>query len=129
MEARTTLRYLRMSPRKMRLVADLIRGLRTEKAETELLFSRKHAAKSLLKVLKSAEAVAKEKKMDPQKLFIRSVTVDGGPTLKRWQPRAHGRATPLRKRSSHITIVLEEKSETLNSGAKLATGQANPKFK
>ncbi|MDP3244419.1 MAG: 50S ribosomal protein L22 [bacterium] len=109
MEAKATGKYIRISTRKTRWVADLVRGLSVEKAQQQLTFTFKAASPILLKLLKSAVANAKQKKMAEAGLYIKSITVDGGPTLKRWQPRAFGRATPIRKRSSHITIILSEK--------------------
>lgn len=109
MESRAIARYIKMSPRKVRLLADLIRGKRVESAEVQLRFSAKGAKTPLLKLLKSALANAEAKKMAKEKLYIKSITVDGGPVLKRWRPRAFGRAAPIRKRTSHITIILGEK--------------------
>ena len=108
MEVKAQVKYLRISPRKTRLVADAVRGLSVEKAREQLIFMRQAASPLLLKLLNSAVANAKIKKM-ADNLYIKSVTVDGGPTLKRWRPRAFGRATPIRKRSSHIAIILAER--------------------
>ena len=109
MEAKAIARYIRMSPRKVRLVADLIRGKGSEEALNILSFTKKAAAKIILKLLKSAIANATQKKtIDIDRLFVKKITVDQGPTMKRFQPRALGRATMIRKRTSHITIVLDE---------------------
>jgi len=109
MEVRARLRFARLGPRKARLVADLIRGKRSEEALNILSFTKKAAAKIILKLLKSAVANATQKKtIDIDRLFIKKITVDQGPTMKRYQPRALGRATMIRKRTSHITIVLDE---------------------
>jgi len=98
-----------MAPRKTQLVADLIRGKRSEEALNILTFTKKAAAKIIIKVLKSAIANATQKKtVDIDRLYIKKITVDQGPTMKRFQPRALGRATMIRKRTSHITIVLDE---------------------
>ncbi len=106
-ESKAQLNSLRMSPQKVRLVADVIRGMHVRDAEAQLLFSRKAAAKPLHTLLKSAVANAVHNhKMDPNSLVISTIYVNEGVVLKRWMPRAQGRATPLRKRSSHITIVL-----------------------
>ena len=102
-------RYIRMSPRKVRLLADLVRGKSVKAAEIQLQFSVKAAKVPLAKLLKSAVANAEVKKMNREKLYIKSITVDGGPPLKRWRPRAFGRAAPIRKRTSHIAIELSEK--------------------
>lgn len=109
MEAKAIARFIRISPRKTRLAADLLRGLSVEKAQAQLRFLRRASSPILLKLLNSAAANAKQKKMDEKKLYIKSIFVDGGPVLKRWQPKAFGRATPIRKHSSHITIILAEK--------------------
>ena len=109
MEITAKAKYLRMAPRKVRLVAGLIRGLSVEKAKWQLTFNKKLASVSLLKILESAIANAKETyDISADNLKIKSITVDGGPALKRWMPRAHGRATPLRKETSHIKLVLTE---------------------
>jgi large subunit ribosomal protein L22 len=109
MEVRARLRFVRVSPRKARLVADLIRGKGSGEALNILTFTKKAAAKILIKLLKSAVANATQKKtIDIDRLFIKKVTVDQGPTMKRYQPRALGRATMIRKRTSHITIILDE---------------------
>jgi large subunit ribosomal protein L22 len=110
MEVRARLRFVRIGPRKARLVADLIRGKGSEEAMNTLTFTKKAAAKILIKLLKSAIANATQKKtIDIDRLYIKKITVDQGPTMKRFQPRALGRATTIRKRSSHITLVLDEK--------------------
>jgi len=110
MEVRAKLRFVRIGPRKARLIADLIRGKGSEEAMNTLTFTKKAAAKILIKLLKSAIANATQKKtMDIDRLYIKKITVDQGPTMKRFQPRALGRATTIRKRSSHITLVLDEK--------------------
>lgn len=103
-------RNLRMSPRKVRLVADLIRGKRVSDAEAELRFIPKAAALPVRKLLASAAANASHNfKLVKDTLVIKSITVNQGPTLKRFRPRAMGRAAPIRKRTSHITIILSEK--------------------
>ena len=109
MEVRARLRFVRVSPRKARLVADLIRGKGSEEAMNILTFTKKAASKILIKLLKSAIANATQKKtIDIDRLYVKKIAVDQGPTMKRFQPRALGRATTIRKRSSHITIVLDE---------------------
>lgn len=112
-EIRASLRFLRMSPRKVRLVLATVHGLPTAQAEHVLKFSNTVASQPLLKLLRSAIANAKVKKHDGT-LYVRQAFVDQGPTLKRYRPRAFGAAAPIRKRSSHVTIVLGEvKSEEL----------------
>lgn len=110
MEVRARLRFARVAPRKVRLVADLIRGKRSEEALNILTFTKKAAAKILIKLLKSAIANASQKKhIDIDRLYVKRITVDQGPTLKRYTPRALGRATMIRKRTSHIHITLDER--------------------
>jgi len=108
MEVKAKLRFARVGPRKVRLVADLIRGKGSEDALNTLTFTKKAAAKILMKLLKSALANANQKKVDVDRLYIKQITVDQGPTMKRFMPRALGRATTIRKRTSHINIVLDE---------------------
>jgi large subunit ribosomal protein L22 len=113
MEVKAQAKYVRMSPRKIRLVADLIRSLEVEKAEFQLSFMTKAAAEPVLKLLKSAVANAlHDFKLKKENLYVKEIRADAGPTLKRWQPRAFGRATPIRKRSAHIAVVLGEKKES-----------------
>jgi len=104
-------RYLRVSPRKARVVADMIRGKDVEEAMNILSFVPRRACKVIEKVLTSAVANAETSPdiEDPDALYIREIMVDGGPVLKRYRPRAMGRATMIRKRTSHITIVLDER--------------------
>jgi len=98
-----------MAPRKARLVADLIRGKKSEEALNILTFTPKSAARTIVKLLKSAVANATQKKIDVDRLYVKTIMVDQGPTMKRFMPRALGRATTIRKRTSHITIVLDER--------------------
>jgi len=110
MEVKARLKFVRVSPRKAQLVVDLVRGKGSEEAVNILTFTKKSAAKIIIKLLKSAIANATQKKnIDVDRLFIKKITVDQGPTMKRFQPRALGRATTIRKRTSHINIVLDEK--------------------
>lgn len=109
MEVIARLRHLHIAPRKVRLVADLIRGKSVQQAETLLQFQSKRAVGPLQKLLKSAVANAKNNlKIPIENLYISKITVDEGPKLKRWRPRARGRAYPIQKKTSHITLVLEE---------------------
>lgn len=99
-----------MSPRKVMVMADAIRGSAVGKALDYLNFSKRRAAKPLYKLLKSAIGNAtQEKGTNVDQLFVSEVRVDGGPTWKRWLPRAKGSASPIRKRTSHVTLVLGEK--------------------
>ncbi|MBI5509995.1 MAG: 50S ribosomal protein L22 [Deltaproteobacteria bacterium] len=106
-----TLRHLRMAPQKVRLVVDLIRTKPVEEAINILSFSRKAAALPLAKLLKSAVANADVKGgFDIDKLVVKTAYVDEGPTWRRWLSRGMGRATRIRKRTSHITVVLGERA-------------------
>ena len=116
MQVAAKLRHLHLSPRKVRLVADIIRGQNVEHAVNLLSFTNKRAARPLLKLLNSAIANAENNfKLKKNNLYISELRVDEGPTLKRWMPRAMGRATPINKRTSHISIVLNEKVATPES--------------
>jgi large subunit ribosomal protein L22 len=109
MEVVAKLKYLRIAPRKVRLVADLIRRKSVNEALNILDFTNKKAAKPLKKLLNSAIANAKHNfQLDPSKLYISKITVDEGPKYKRWMPRARGRADEIQKKTSHITLVLAE---------------------
>jgi len=108
MRTKTTLRSLRMTPRKVRLLIDLIRGLSVDKALAQLAVSKKTAARPVAKLLQSAVAnAAHNHNIKKDSLVIVAAAVDGGATLHRWTPKAHGRATPIRKRTAHISLVLE----------------------
>jgi len=110
MEIKAIARFVRMSPRKVRLVINLIRGMRVAQAQTQLKFMNKAATVPVLKLLNSAIANAEHNfELDGSNLYIKSITADGGPVLKRWTPKAFGKATPIRKPTVHISIVLEEK--------------------
>lgn len=113
MEIKAQVKFVRMSPRKTRLVVDLIRGLDVEEAIHQLQFMTKASAAPVLKLLNSGIANAVNNfKLKKENLYIKTVTVDGGPVLKRWRPRAFGRAAPIRKRSAHITLILGERVES-----------------
>lgn len=110
MEVRAVSKYLRISPSKARLVADLVRSKPVDEALTILKFTPKKGARFVSKTLRSAVANAQQSEMmDMEGLYIRAIFVDEGPRLKRWRPRAMGRATRIIKRTSHITVVLAEK--------------------
>ncbi len=102
-----------MSPRKMRLLADLVRGKGVTQAVNMLHFSTKRASLPVEKTIRSALAnlLVKEEatKIDPDQVFVKTIFVDEGPTVKRWKPRAMGRATRIRKRTSHLTVVVAVK--------------------
>lgn len=113
MEIKVINRFLKVSPRKVRLVAGLVRGLDAEPALAQLKFSPKDAALPVAKLIQSALANAVENhKLKRDNLFVKEIKVDGGPITYRWLPRAYGRATPLRKKSSHLTVVLGERVPT-----------------
>ena len=109
-EAKAIARYIRMSPRKVRLLADLIRGKSVEAASVQLGVAMKASKKPLLTLLRSAEANAEQLKLAKENLYVKAITVDGGPVLKRSRARAFGRAAPIRKRTCHITIILAERA-------------------
>ena len=109
MEATAKARFIRISPQKARLVADTIRGKNVEDAITTLRFMPKKGARILRKVLESAVANASQNdSIDIDTLFVKTIFIDGGPMLKRIRPRAMGRASRILKRTSHITVVLDE---------------------
>jgi large subunit ribosomal protein L22 len=107
MKARAIQRYVRITPRKCNQVLDLIRGQSVEQAQTALQFTPKLGARIIQKVLKSAVANAlHEGKVRVEDLYVSEAVVGAGPTLKRWLPRAQGRATPLLKRTSHVSVTV-----------------------
>ena len=109
MEARAIAKYLRISPRKVRLNADLIRGKKVEDAINLLSLTPKAGAKVVSKVVQSALANARQdKSIDVDTLFVKTIYVNQGPTLKRFRPKPMGRAGRIRKRTCHITVVLSE---------------------
>lgn len=113
LEARAKARWVHMAPRKMRLVADLVRGMAVRQAVNDLHFLSKKASIPVEKTVRSALAnlLAMEaaSKVDPADVYIKTIMVDEGPTQKRWRPRAMGRATKIRKRTSHLTVVVGTK--------------------
>jgi large subunit ribosomal protein L22 len=106
--AKAQLNYARMSPQKVRRVADVVRGIPVSSAFVQLSVLPQRPAPALKKLLASAVTNAKQQGLAEDKLVVRSLTVDEGPVFKRFMPRAHGRATTIRKRTSHITIIVEE---------------------
>ena len=109
MESRAVLRHLRISPRKVRIVANEVRGLMVAEAVNVLSFLNKRAAPHVLKVVNSAVGNATQQGgVDVDALYVKTIFVDEGPTLKRFMPRAMGRATRILKRTSHITVVVDE---------------------
>lgn len=114
MDFKAKLSSLRVAPRKVRIVADMIRWKRVEEAQSILRFTVKKASLPLLKLLNSAVANAKNQ-TDSSNLYISKITVDEGPKYKRWMPRARGSASEIQKKTSHINLVLSEVKE----GAKI----------
>lgn len=109
MEARATLKYARISPRKVKIVLDLIRNQDADKAMAILKFTPKSACEYLEKLLKSAMANAENKNMDMSKLYVAECAACPGPILKRIRAKDHGRTHRILKRTSHVTLVLKER--------------------
>lgn len=110
MDVHASLRHLRMAPRKVRLVIDAVRGLPVLAADTRLTFMKRAAALPVQKLLRSAIANAEHNfHLKKEDLVIKTITADGGPTIRRVRPRARGSAAPIRKRTTHINIVLAVK--------------------
>lgn len=113
MEVKASLRNLLMAPRKVRLVVDLVRGLPVAEAELRLQFCRQAPARPVLKLLKSAIANAEHNfKLDASALRIKTITADGGPVFKRTMQRAMGSGSMIRKRQTHINLVLTDEPAT-----------------
>ncbi|MBJ6762970.1 50S ribosomal protein L22 [Corallococcus sp. H22C18031201] len=111
MESTAHLRNVRMSPRKISTVAELIRGKPVEAALSILKFTKRAAARPVEKLIKSAVANATDKskgQVDVDTLYVKTISVDQGPTQRRFMPRAMGRATPIKKKSAHVHVVLAE---------------------
>jgi large subunit ribosomal protein L22 len=113
MEIKASVNYLRIAPRKTRLVVDLVRGMDVDKAKAVLQFAEQKSARPILKLLNSALADAENNyqlnKEVIKNLYIKSITVDEGPKLKRWMPVSRGTAHQIQKKTSHVTLVLDEK--------------------
>ena len=110
METRAVARFVRISPRKARLAMDEVRGKGVEEALNMLTFAPQKGARILKKLIDSAVANAEQNAgADVDSLYIKRIFGDEGPTLKRWRPRAQGRATKIRKRTSHLTVILDER--------------------
>jgi large subunit ribosomal protein L22 len=115
MKVKAQAKYVRQSPYKVRRVLDLVRGLPVQEAEDVLRLTQRGATEPVTKVLKSAVANAEHNHaLDADDLVVAEAYADEGPTLKRYRPRARGRATRIRKRTSHITIVVSDMSEEVN---------------
>jgi large subunit ribosomal protein L22 len=131
METKAINRYIGTSPRKMRLVIDMIRGKGVEEALSILHFTTKHAAKTAERVLRSAISNAQNKeesgRLDTATLFIKEAFVDGGAMAKRVMPAPMGRAFRVRKRSNHITIILGQRAQVTKPASKTKTAVENKK--
>ena len=111
-EVRAVAKWIRTAPRKLRLVADMVRGKKASEAVTLLDFTNKRAARTLNKVIKSAIANAENNhELDTNKLVVSQLYVDQGPMFKRYLPKSRGRATPVLKYGSHITVVVRQRQE------------------
>jgi large subunit ribosomal protein L22 len=110
MEVHAKARFVRMSPRKVRLVIDVVRGMPLDKALAQLSFMKKEAAEPVTKLIASAAANAEHNfGLDRSTLYVKAISADGGPVLHRFRPRAFGRAAAIRKRMSHIQVTLENR--------------------
>jgi len=111
MVTKARLKYFRISTRKVRLAADLIKGKKIEDALNILLFNKRKSADILLKLLRSAMANAEEQSLNPEDLIVNNILVDQGPSMKRMRPRARRRAATIKHRMTHITIELDSINE------------------
>lgn len=106
-DVKAKLRFLRIAPRKVRLVVGMVRGMKVKEAKAQLSFGSKKAALPILKLVNSAVNNAKHNfKLEPDDLYVKEIKVDEGPVLKRHMPRARGRAALIKKRTSHVSLVL-----------------------
>jgi large subunit ribosomal protein L22 len=118
MQVKANLNYLRMSPKKVRWVAAFVRGMKVEKALVQLNYLNKAAKKPIIKLLNSAIANAEHNfNLKKENLYIKVLRVDMAGALKRWTPKAHGRATPILKRLSHVNLILDELVPTKKKAA------------
>jgi large subunit ribosomal protein L22 len=133
MEARCISRFIRITPRKMRLVADVVRGKNVNEAINSLKFTTRSAALPVLKAIQSAVANLINsddgKDVNADALFVKTIFVDEGPTMKRFMPRAMGRAAPIMKRTSHLTVFVATPVEPVPSEAEAEALAATPKAK
>lgn len=109
MEAKAIQRYVRITPRKCNQILDAIRGMDVQQAETTLRFIPKNGARIIFKVLHSAISNCRQKGGNLDQMYVKEAVVGAGPTMKRWLPRAQGRATPLLKRTSHVSVTVATK--------------------
>ncbi len=130
MEAKAVLRFVRVTPRKARMVVDLIRGKNAEEAMTVLKFTPRRAARIVVKVLKSAVANAIDNDLgDVDSLRVSRAFVDVGPTMKRMRPRAMGRGSTILKRTSHITLVVGAEEDRSKERSKPTINKKQPAVK
>lgn len=119
MQVSAKAKFIRTSPRKIRLVVDAVRTMKVEDALNSLRFMNKKAAEPVMKIINSAISNAEHNfELAKNNLYIKEIKVDEAPTIKRWMPRAHGRATTIRKRNSHIIVVLGEVEDSGDKKAK-----------
>lgn len=124
MKVKSKARHIHISPRKCRKVTDLVRGKDANQAEVQLKYLSKRSSDPILRLLNSAIASAEHNhNLDKDNLFISEIYVDEGPTLKRWMPRAFGRTYPIMKRTSHITLILDEKVKGKKKKTAVKTGK------
>jgi large subunit ribosomal protein L22 len=109
METKAQAKFIRIAPQKVQVIVPAVKGRKVEEAIALLRFLPRKGARILYRVLHSAVANAGQNKVDIDTLYVKKIMVDKGPTMKRWMPRAMGRATPILKRTSHITVILEER--------------------
>jgi large subunit ribosomal protein L22 len=126
MQVKVTAKYIRIAPRKTRLVVDQVRGLSVEKAEQTLQFMNKAAAEPVLKAIRSAVANAEHNhQLDKANLYVAQIFANEGFKMKRFMPRAFGRASQVMKRTSHITVVLDEKEKKVTPAAPAKSATAS----
>lgn len=120
-EVKARVKYLRIAPRKTRLLADVIRGLSVNEAEARLILASQRSSEPLLKLLRSAVANARNNfKIDPAKLYVRMISVDQGPKFKRYMPRARGSVSKIEKKTSHVNLVLGVRETAKESRFRIA---------
>lgn len=110
MEAKAIAKHIRISPRKLKPIADLVRGKKVDEAIAILKFTPRRGAEAFLKVVESAKANAENNfDMDVESLYVAEIYANQGPTMKRWKAGSMGRANPIKRRTSHLGVVLKEK--------------------
>ena len=130
MEAKAIAKYVRVSPRKAGQICSLVRGKNVDEALAILKFTPRGAAADIAKVVKSAKANAENNhEMNAENLYIASIVANQGPTIKRFMPRAQGRATMIRKRTSHIEVVVKEKNKDTKWAKAIVEAYRSKEFK